>query len=122
MKYLKTFEKLNNPKKYLLCLLNKEDRWNRNFYNKGEEPVYVIFKVLHMYSNINNDNLYDIELKILYEYQDEHNYSDRRMGKINNKEYYRFKNLNDKIVYQANTSKDVFDELSLIIQTNKFNL
>jgi len=119
MKYLNTFENLNNPKKYLLCLLNKEDRWDRNFYNEGEEPVYVIFKIL---KHDSNSNYYDTTLKILYEYQDEKNYSDRRMGKIGNREYYRFKNLDNKIVYQANTSKDVFDKLSLIIQSKKFNL
>lgn len=119
MKHLKTFENLNNSKKFLLCLLIKEDRWDRNFYNEGEEPVYVIFKVLKHESN---SNYYDTTLKILYEYQNENMYSDRRMVKINNKEYYRFKNIKDKIIYQANTSKDVFDKLSLIIQSNKFNL
>ena len=119
MKYLKTYENLNVLKEYILCLLDHKDRWDRNFYHEGKEPVYVIFKVLKHESN---SNYYDTTLKILYEYQNENNFSDRRYGKINNKEYYRFENLKDKIIYQAITSQDCVDKLSLIIQSNKFNL
>jgi len=120
MKYLKTFENLNNTKKYILCLLNSKDRWDRNYYNEGIEPVYVIFKILKIEPN--NSNYYDTTLKITYEYQNEDNYSDRRSNRIDNKDYVFFNDIKDKIIYQSNNPKEVLDKLKLIGQTSKFNL
>jgi len=121
MKYLKTFERLNTDlKKYILCKLSYSDRWDRNYHNEGEEPVYVIYKILPNDSGINN---YEKEkLKIVYEYQNEHNFSDRRCERKNNIEYIYTEKLNDMIIYQSNNSKDIIDKLSLIIKTEKFNL
>jgi len=120
MKYLKTYENLNVPKEYILCLLDHKDRWDRNFYHEGKEPVYVIFKVLKHEKN--NSNYYDTDLKIIYEYQDEDNYCDRRWDKIRNEERLFFESIKDKIIYQSNNSKDVLNKLNIIRQSNKFNL
>ena len=123
MKYLKTFE--NSKKKfknYILCKVSYADRWDRNYHNEGKEPVYIIYKILINDGGIYINDYNVTKLKIIYEYENENNFSDRRNERKNNIEYMHTDRMNDYIIYQANTSKDVFDKLSLIIQSNKFNL
>lgn len=120
MKYLKTFEAINKHKKYILCKLDYKDRFDKNFKSESKEPVYVIFNLLK--TDCDKYFGYDTELKIIYEYQNDNNFSDRRWDKINNIEWVMFDNIKLKIISQSNNSTELINNLKLIAQTDKFNL
>jgi len=121
MKHIKTFENTKNENtKYFIIKLEHNEMFDNNYisYYGSYEPAYVILKINE---TINLKN-YFITAHIMFEYVNEHNYSDRSREIKNNITSFNINKLKDRIICYTKTYGEAMKNLKLILQTNKFNL
>jgi hypothetical protein len=101
MKYLKTYEEIdNNFKKYIIIIVNK---------------TYSILKINKIY----NDNAYDkFEMIQIY-----HLYKDKLTKIDNNKKHiFSVKYIKPKILFESNDLEECLKILPIIAETIKYNI
>jgi len=100
MKYIKTYES-----KFLIVTNGEVD----DFIDRYKYYIIKIINILYETGKLR------AEVKYYFKYNDKHNY-----GTMNNTFYLNYNNIN--VVYEAHRLKDCISMLSILDDTNKFNI